>query len=155
MIIAGTGHRPIKLGGDAVQGRLVDLAVAVLKRHEPTAVISGMALGWDQALADAAVRFGIPLHAMVPFEGQEDPWPEYLQTHYHNLLKAAAKVTIVTEGGYTAAAMQKRNVWMVDQCDLVVALWNGSEGGTAHCVRYAERVGKPVKNYWSAWVKYR
>ncbi|MBD2505253.1 hypothetical protein H6G83_32415 [Anabaena azotica FACHB-119] len=52
-IIAATGHRPTKLGGysPAVLSRLTDLATAYFERISPTQVISGMALGWDTAIA--------------------------------------------------------------------------------------------------------
>ena len=32
--------------------------------------------------------------------------------------------------------MQKRNEFMVDNSDLVVAVWNGTSGGTANCLAY-------------------
>ena len=45
MIVAGTGHRPSRLGGydDYARGRLVDLARAALEKHQPDQVISDMA----------------------------------------------------------------------------------------------------------------
>lgn len=51
MIICATGHRPNKLGGYGrdVYARLVKLAYDYLAVQKPDAVISGMALGWDQA----------------------------------------------------------------------------------------------------------
>ena len=58
MNVAGTGHRPNKLGGydDDIYQRLVTLAMTYLEETRPKRVISGMALGWDQALAEAAVN---------------------------------------------------------------------------------------------------
>ena len=52
MIICGTGHRPNKLGGytQAAQLKLYNVAVEVLEELKPTTVISGMAIGWDQAV---------------------------------------------------------------------------------------------------------
>ena len=44
MIIVVTGHRPQRLGQHRPE-RLVDLAVAALKKFEPSLVITGMALG--------------------------------------------------------------------------------------------------------------
>ena len=44
MIAAVTGHRPQRLGQHE-PGRLTDLAVAALKKFEPSLVITGMALG--------------------------------------------------------------------------------------------------------------
>ena len=62
-----------------------------------------------------------------------------------------AEVVFVSEPGYAAWKMQVRNKWMVDNSDLVLALWNGTDGGTANCVRYAEKVGKPITNLWERW----
>lgn len=36
--------------------------------------------------------------------------------------------------------MQKRNRYMVDRADKLIAVWNGSYG-TGHCVRCAEQKG--------------
>lgn len=64
MIIAATGHRPDKLGGydDDVMKRLKDLARGYLEKQEVLAeVISGMAQGWDTAIALVAIELEIPL----------------------------------------------------------------------------------------------
>ena len=111
-------------------------------------MISGMALGWDTAWAIAALQCGISLHAAVPFQGQERKWPEAAQQRYRDILTRAAEVTVVTPGGYSTAAMHRRNEWMVDNCDGLVALWNGSPGGTSACVNYAARVKRPWVNLW-------
>ena len=62
MIVAGTGHRPNKLGGYNNESflKLVNIAEDALKQMEVTEVISGMALGWDMALAQAAINLNIP-----------------------------------------------------------------------------------------------
>ncbi len=155
MIIAGTGHRPNKLGGyDALAGLKVGLvALEYLKRERPHRVISGMALGWDQELATAALALGIPLWAAIPFDGQEKAWPEESQEKYHDILQAAHSVTVVCEGGYAPWKMQKRNEWMVDKATKMAALWDGSAGGTANCIRYAQKMGKPIDNLWDEFVK--
>ena len=41
--------------------------------------------------------------------------------------------------------MMKRNKYMVDKSDIVVAVWNGSKGGTANTVKYAKQSGKTIK----------
>lgn len=155
MILAGTGHRPNKLGGYSpeVFARLVSLAEAALIKYQPTQVISGMALGWDQALAQASINLHIPLLAAVPFLGQESQWPEQSQAVYRTLLAQAA-VHIVSPGGYVPRKMQVRNEWMVDLSTDVLALWNGSSGGTGNAIQYARKQGKPIINLWSSWAKY-
>lgn len=155
MIVSGTGHRPDKLGGYGVDvtNRLVAVARAYLQEAKPERVITGMALGWDQALGWAAHDEGIPFTAAIPFVNQESRWPALSQTWYKDLLKLADKVVVVSEGGYAAWKMQTRNQWMVDNSDVVLALWNGTDGGTANCVRYAEKKGKPIVNLWEKYGK--
>lgn len=154
MIIAGTGHRPDKLGGYEPQAtnRVIDFATEVLRHHQPSTVITGMAQGWDMALAQAAVNLGIPFHAYIPFVGQELVWPANTRSYYRALLRLAQHVTIVTDGAYSKLAMQKRNQAMVDNCELLLALYNGSKGGTENCLVYAMLVGKPYINYWPQFI---
>lgn len=154
MIIAGTGHRPAKLGGHsvAVDDLLFDLAVHFLESVQPHTVISGMALGWDTALADAALALGIPLWAAVPFHGQESTWRQWQQARHHDMLRRAARVHYVSKGGYSPRAMQRRNEWMVDECDALVSLWDGSSGGTANCIAYANTVRRDGWNLWLSYV---
>jgi uncharacterized phage-like protein YoqJ len=154
MIIAGTGHRPDKLGGyDAYSMiQVLRFAERVLAHNKPSVVISGMALGWDMALAQAAVNLAIPFRAYVPFVGQEQVWPAATRLYYKALLAQAQETKICSTGGYTKASMQLRNQQMVDDCDVVAALWNGSDGGTSNCLSYAMFVGKPYINYWPQFV---
>jgi uncharacterized phage-like protein YoqJ len=150
MIYAATGHRPDKLGGYdlATTGKVIDFAELVLKHHQPSTVISGMALGWDMAIAQAAIRLDIPFHAYIPFQGQELHWPMATRLYYKALLKLAQHVVVCSEGGFSKQAMQVRNERMVDNCEMLLALWNGSSGGTANCLAYAREIGRPYINYW-------
>lgn len=154
MIICGTGHRPTKLGGYGTEAsvRLIKVAKAELLRLKPARVISGMALGWDTALAQAAVTLNIPFNAYIPFKGQESMWPCKSRNEYRDLLDMASEYIIVSEGGYDAEKMQVRNEAMVDACDLVLALWDGTSGGTANCVHYAKKAGKPIENCYPRWL---
>ena len=40
--------------------------------------------------------------------------------------------------------MDKRNRYMVDQADVLIAVWDGSPSGTGKTVRYAHQQGKSV-----------
>lgn len=152
MRVAGTGHRPDKLGGysNKMHLSLVKIAEDALKKLKPTEVISGMAMGWDMALAQAAINLGIPLIAAVPFKGQEKAWSEKTQRYYHKLLSKTKEIVIVSEGGFTKEKMQIRNEWMVDNCDLVLSMHNGDKfGGTFNCVSYIEKKKKPMINLYT------
>lgn len=151
MILCGTGHRPNKLGGyaNAVTQRLINIAQQQLLILRPEIVISGMALGWDQALAEAAWKMKIPFHAYIPFEGQEKMWPKQSKDDFNLLRQSAERVVICCEGGYASWKMQRRNEMMVDAADQVLALFDGSISGTWNCIKYAEQKSKPIINCWS------
>ncbi len=152
MIFAATGHRPDKLGGYSlsVHLKLKSLALSYLSAERPKACISGMALGWDQAWACAALQLQIPLTCAVPFAGQERRWPTKTQLVYRNILQRADEVHVVSIGDYAVWKMQTRNVWMVDRCDRLIALWDGSTGGTFNCLQYAKGKCETV-NLWNRY----
>lgn len=151
-VIAATGHRPEKLGGygNQVPLALGGLATEYLAARRPSKVISGMALGWDQAVAAAALALDIPFIAAVPFEGQEAGWPTESQERYRWLLGEAERVEIVCSHP-GPRAFQIRNEWMVDNAGRMVALHDGSWGGTFNCLEYARKRGVPVDNLWDRW----
>lgn len=45
---------------------------------------------------------------------------------------------------YYPAKMQKRNEYMVDNSDIVIAVWDGTKGGTYNCVKYAQKLEKKI-----------
>jgi uncharacterized phage-like protein YoqJ len=105
--------------------------------------ISGMALGVDQWAAEIVLELKveyphIKLIAAVPFEGQETAWFKQAVERWRGLLQQSDEVVYVCEPGYAPWKMQHRNKWMVDHSSIIVAVWDGSEGGTGNCVRYAE-----------------
>lgn len=167
MNLAGTGHRPNKLGKPGTSGYSSDIERAMshsitdaltnsgVRISQLDSVISGMALGFDTALAQWALDQGVPLIAAVPFEGQESRWPKSSQDRFHSILDRATQVVHVCEPGYAAWKMQQRNMWMVDRADVVLALWNGTPGGTANCVNYAEKRGKKMLHSWPYFVEHR
>lgn len=153
MIVAATGHRPPKAGltyshVGFIDTQYVDRVREALLERQVDLVIVGGALGWDTLFARAAFMAGIPFDLYIPFEGQHEAWPERAQIRYLAMQDFARVVRVVSEGGYSPSKMQIRNQAMVDDCDEVWALWDGSSGGTANCVAYAEKVGRPVVNFY-------
>ena len=145
MIIAFTGHRPDKIGGYRPCERhdLIKQAIkGYLLMNMPEKVIVGMALGVDQIACEAALELKIPVQAAIPFEGQEKKWPFESQMKYIKLLEQCKDIYTVCPGEYAAWKMQARNEWMVDNCDVLIAIWDGSSGGTANCVKYAQSKNK-------------
>lgn len=154
MIIAGTGHRPNKLGGYNKQSRqkLTSIAKTYLQNNKVDLVISGMALGWDTALAIASIQLNIPLSCYIPFKGQEIKWyPDSIKL-YHAILNKADEVKYICEPGFANYKMQKRNEAMVNDCDILLAMWNGTNGGTHNCIKYANKINKPIVNLYDKFV---
>jgi len=152
-IVSVTGHRPPKLGGysDEAFRKLVSIARDYFVAYPPKLIISGMALGWDQAVARAAIELNIPWEAAVPFKGQEKAWPWQSQQRYNAMLSKATSIVVVSDGGYAAWKMQKRNEYMVDKSSYILAMWDLSSGGTANCIRYARERGKPYINLYNRY----
>lgn len=144
-VVAVTGHRPNKLGYDyplksplciAIKNRLQQ----EIDKLKPDVMISGMALGVDTIWAKLAIQNYIPLVAAVPFTQQDTSWPMQSRHYYTYLLSMAEHVVNVTgKSDYRPQYMQQRNEWMVDHCNHLVAVWDGSPGGTGNCVKYAKK----------------
>jgi uncharacterized phage-like protein YoqJ len=148
LVVAVTGHRPDKLGGYKVPNEMYDLVVAgvvtAFEAYKPAYVLTGMALGVDQWSAEICLNMNIPFVAAVPFDDQDKIWPPHSKAKYQWLLSKAYQVTKVSQGAYSPQKMQARNQWMVNSSHLVIAVWNGTKGGTANCVEYAVGVGKKI-----------
>lgn len=146
MIVAGTGHRKI----DIPEPALVDGATAQLRLLKPSLVITGMALGWDVALAEASDRLGVPYIAAVPFPSQAVAWPDQDRRRYETILNRAEEVFVISDF-MSIRAYEIRNRWMIDRADMVLAYWDGSlNGGTANAVRYALKKKVPLENVWGS-----
>lgn len=150
MKIAFTGHRPQKTNNewDGI-GKCSDYIRSEinkeLSKHNDITIISGMALGVDMIAAEIAISKSLPLIAAIPFIGQERMWQKASKDRYNGILGySQCTKHIVCEGGYAAYKMQVRNEWMVNNCDLLIAVFDGTEGGTANCVKYAKKVNKQI-----------
>lgn len=141
MIIGFTGHRKLN-NLEQVQIELEQL----LSELKPEKCISGIAIGFDTLAAEICIKLNIPFIAAVPFYGQEKVWPDFAKERYNKLLKWANEVKYVCSPGYAAWKMQKRNEWIVNNCELLIAAWDGKEsGGTYNCIKYAKDVGREIK----------
>lgn len=152
MILAATGHRPHKMGNPR-RGDLLAFAIIKIFHLKPNTVICGLANGWDLACGEAALKFGIPLWTVSPFAGHADRW------HIHDRLRRDFLIDHADEhkelyADYQPAAYRWRNIWMVNNCQEVLALFNGTEGGTKNCMDYAKSQQRKIHNVWADWEKF-
>ena len=143
MIVACTGHRPNKIANK--QEVIKQLTAKLLWDHQPTLLLSGMAIGYDTWFVEVGLELGIPFVAYVPCEGQEALWTPAQRKHYRQLLSKAQEVKLVSTGPYAAYKMLQRNRALVKDCELLIACYNGDlTGGTHHCIKTAREQGRKV-----------
>ena len=151
--IAITGHRPDKLGNDYdLKSPLIDrIHLSILEILESIdkdlniLPITGMALGIDTLYALIAIELNLPFIAAVPCLNQESKWIEKSRKVYRDIINnSLCTVHCVTDGECTRSCMQKRNEWMVNECNELIAVWDGTSGGTSNCVKYAESRSKKI-----------
>lgn len=147
--IAVTGHRNINNeynGTGPVSDALRVEFNNIFNKYSPNQAITGMALGVDQLFAEEAIKNVISVVAAIPCKGHDSRWPHHSKDRYHGILNNfLTESHLVYDGGYAPWVMQKRNEWMVDRADLLVAVYDGvSQSGTLNCINYCRRQGKPI-----------
>ena len=148
---AFTGYRPQKLpfGFDEDDPRCIDFKARIAEAVEARACdgythfISGGALGMDLFAAEAVLKLReelpwITLEVAVPFEKQADKWNEEFKARYYRIIASADKVSIISSE-YSKGCMFRRNRYMVDHADLLMAAYDSQPGGTAMTVEYARK----------------
>lgn len=154
---AFTGHRPQSLpfGFNEADERCTELKKAlreqiirVIEEESATHFISGMAIGVDMYAAEIVLGLkskypGITLEAAIPCESQAEKWSEEHRDRYFDIISRCDKETLL-QTRYTPDCMDKRNRYMVDHADVLIAVWDGHPSGTAKTVMYAQNQGKPI-----------
>jgi uncharacterized phage-like protein YoqJ len=105
-----------------------------------TTFLIGMAPGVDIFAAKIVLDIrrdypddNIRLVAVLPFEGQADRWAEIYRARYFRILaKADEVVTLQTR--YTDDCLLEHNRYMLNSSSHLIAVYNGSEGGTKYTV---------------------
>jgi len=144
--IAVTGQRPKSLGLKSFDPKhpvwldAYDYVQRNIYYYGASRLISGGALGFDMIAAKAAVDSGIELELALPFEGY-NKWGAKDRARIAWLTMRSHTVNYICDPGYAVWKYQTRNEYMVDNADYVLALWNGSPGGTKNCLDYARKVG--------------
>lgn len=171
--VAFTGHRPEKLGGYdfnninnlKIMSALYKSTKSILEtKFHDFKFICGGAIGVDQMGVFIVDKLrtnqfkdkNIKIEIAVPFKNQSNNWFTSEDVNrYKNQLKIADEVTYIDtlsdykisgceENVYHVAKLQKRNEYMIDKCDILIAVWNGSKSGTKNCIDYAKKKNKEI-----------
>ncbi len=137
-----TGHRVLQK--DFNKESLKNQFIALIESGIDTFLI-GMAIGFDTAcfkiLTILKERYSqIKLVACVPCKTQPNRYSETQKKEYYEMLDIADGIFVLSQE-YTARCMQKRNEFMVDNSNILIAYLRRDIGGTANTVKYAKKVG--------------
>ena len=145
-----TGHRPDKLKSDeeTVKARLKEKILEAIDDGYKT-FISGMAPGVDLWGAEIVIelRKDHPeLNLVCAFPYKKDKFSDEERFAVEN----ATHVEYVTERykrsyRYENSCFMLRNQWMVDRSSRVIAVFNGTTGGTKHTIDYARSQDKIIR----------
>ncbi len=143
-----TGHRDLPQKEinrvKAALGHEVDKAIA----DGYTCFMSGFAEGVDQFFAEIVLerRKGNPaleLIAVIPYQKRLDSLNKRRWTY--EMLEACADVIVVQEE-YHPSVYSRRNRYMVERSDRVIAVYDGREkGGTVRTIRFAHQLRKELR----------
>lgn len=155
--VAISGHRP----GRKYSGRnaaCADLDRILADLSPPLTLISALAEGADRDAAEAALAAGSALEALTPFDHdayRDDFSDAESVAHFESLLaRATARETRdarIEPGGASGplrdAAYAAAGLAMLDRADLLIAVWDGRQGGyggASTIVAAARARGMPV-----------
>lgn len=153
---AFTGYRPAKMpfGYDELDPRCIDFkkrlsdTISMLIDQGYSYFLSGGAMATDIFAAEAVLalkkRFPqITLEMVSPFDGQAEKWSRAYQARHDELFELADVVTVISHE-YTRSCMFLRNRYLVTNADILVAAYDGQDGGTKMTVELARREGLQV-----------
>jgi uncharacterized phage-like protein YoqJ len=149
-VCAFTGHKlqSFPFGSNEADPRCIKLKLCLcaqitklIEEMGVTHFISGMGLGVDLFAAELVLCLKnayphISLECAIPFETKAVKWNESMRERYFDVAAHCDKETLL-QRQYTPDCIYKRNRYLVDQADIILAVWDGRPSGSGMTVRYA------------------
>lgn len=163
--IGFTGHRPNKLGGYDLSAKgyqllQEDLETYIKRNLDVFDVVvghSGLALGgdtiWSKAILSMKEKHPgrVLLHAEIPMMEQADAWfkqsdidfwhEQVEQADFKSVYGSLAGQSDSERKKLAAKFLNIRNEGMLDHSTVLLALHDGTSGGTGNAVAYAKKTG--------------
>lgn len=153
-----TGHRSYKLPfrNDMLHPayiRLKNILLSEIKQlieqENVIHFISGMALGTDQICAELVCELKqfypyITLECAIPYEDQASRWSDEERERYFRIIEKCDTEKLL-QTKYSDDCMKRRNQYMVEKSEFVLAVWDGSfRSGSGQTVRYARKLNRNI-----------
>jgi uncharacterized phage-like protein YoqJ len=134
--------------------QLTDMLRKWLERYPVKEVISSLALGFETALAEAALKCHLPYHAVLPFDHLPEKWSPEHKTRFQNLLAKATTTYTISPGPYKPWKQATALLYRVSKSDIVLTLWDGQEKHIKAALAVVKKEGKEAINVWDSWKLY-
>lgn len=156
IVCSFTGYRPNKLpflGKKSSEEyrslrELLKTEIIGLAQKEITIFQTGMARGIDllcgEIVLEIQKEFDVHLFCVIPCKNQCSGWSREDIDVYNRLLAAASGVTYITSEDYRDGCMMKRNRFLVDTSQYILAVYDGQRGGTMYTINYAKKKKRTV-----------
>lgn len=116
-------------------------------QHNYTYFTSGMALGIDTICAEIVLTLkkkynNALLECALPCKNQSKSWNSAQQQRYAKILNKADIVHYISTDDYNYKCMEQRNYYMIKNCDVLIAVFDGQSGGTENTIKLAKKLNK-------------
>ena len=147
-----TGHRSIPESHRNALETLLLRAIEYAYTNGCRDFYTGGALGFDTMAAKQLIQFkmshrDVRLIVAVPCKDQAERWTSSQRDMYDYILSCADEVVFCSEE-YTKDCMKKRNEYLANTCDILIAYSGRASSGSAQTVRMAKALGKTVYNLY-------
>ncbi|HIZ37251.1 MAG TPA: hypothetical protein H9815_15860 [Candidatus Ruania gallistercoris] len=152
--VAVTGHRFFDEAAAAyISDRVGEVLDAAGAEERPVRVVTSLAEGADQLVAQVAIRRGIPVEVIVPAAGYaESLAAEQDRRQYRELVAQADTVRTLEHPAPSPAAYLDAGLAMLAGADRLIAVWDGGPargvGGSAEIVARARELGLDLQVIW-------
>lgn len=150
LVCCFTGHRPEKLTRKEPEIlALLEVEIEQSVADGFTTFITGMAQGVDIWAGEIVLRLrprhpSLQLIAALPYPGCARRWPAAWKKRFAHIAENAGQAVFISPR-YSPGVYRRRDQWMVDHAQRVIAVYDGAPGGTEDTIAYAHKRGVEVR----------
>lgn len=138
-----SGHR--ELNKDFDERNLKETLLSLLEEGVEV-FYNGLAVGFDLLSAELLCSLKneyptLKIIGCVPYYGQEKYYPQKDKQRYLSLIKQLDEVIVLADSYYRGCLL-RRNEYMCQHADMLLAYCKKKTGGTAYTLKYCKKLGK-------------
>ncbi len=133
---------------EGVKKSISKLLDEIISKTDYVYFLNGLSIGYDLYVSQEILKIRnhnkkILLEAVLPYEEQSKNWNEKTRNDYYEIIEKSDVDTLLQKY-YSADCFKNRNKYMIDNSQVLIAIWNKKNNHLSHAIRYANSKGKPV-----------